>query len=60
MYFRLNVDGGHPVYRECYELYHQMWLLWPKKCPYYLNGELDKAVMRHLNTIGGHPNLVIQ
>jgi hypothetical protein len=20
MYFRLNVGGGHPVYRECYEL----------------------------------------
>jgi hypothetical protein len=26
-YFRLNIDGGSPVYRErvyCYELYHQM------------------------------------
>lgn len=44
-YFRLNIDGGNPVYRErvyCYELYHQMRLLWPVAGPYLLNGEVDK------------------
>jgi hypothetical protein len=38
-----------PIYRErvyCYELYHQMRLLWPIKTPYSLCGEVDKR---------GHP-----
>lgn len=46
-YFQIRIDGGDPVYRErvyCYELYHQMRCLWPEDSPYYLNGELDKAV----------------
>jgi hypothetical protein len=33
-YFRLPIAGGDPIYRErvyCYELYHQMRLLW--LCP---------------------------
>jgi hypothetical protein len=45
-YFCLPLHGGDPVYRErvyCYELYHQMRLLWPEESPYRLNGEVDKA-----------------
>ena len=44
-YFLLRVDGADPVYRErvyCYELYHQMRRLRPKKCDFVLNGEVDK------------------
>ena len=44
-YFLLPVHGAPSVYRErvyCYELYHQMRLLWPGDCPYRLNGEVDK------------------
>jgi hypothetical protein len=44
-YFLLPVYGGPSVYRErvyCYELYHQIRLLWPGDCPYRLNGEVDK------------------
>jgi hypothetical protein len=54
-YFRLNIDGGDPVYRErvyCYELYHQMRMLWPPNCPYYLNGEIDKAAHPVLTQLG--------
>jgi hypothetical protein len=32
-YFLLPIEGADPVNRErvyCYELYHQMRLLWPK------------------------------
>ncbi len=52
-FFKLPIDGGDPVFRErvyCYELYHQMRLLWPPKerCPHVLNGEVDKQ---------GHPIL---
>jgi hypothetical protein len=44
-YFLLPIHGAPSVYRErvyCYELYHQMRLLWPRDCPYRLNGEVDK------------------
>jgi hypothetical protein len=46
-YFHLKIDGGQPVYRErvyCYELYHQMRVLWPPECQFSLNlnGEVDK------------------
>jgi len=44
-YFRLPVVGGAVVFRErvyCYELYHQLRLLWPKDCGFRLNGEVDK------------------
>lgn len=44
-YFALPIHGSDPVYRErvyCYELYHQMRLLWPDDCPLFLNGEVDK------------------
>jgi hypothetical protein len=47
MYFHLHIDGGDaPIFRErvyCYELYHQMRLLWPKTTKYFLNGEVDKS-----------------
>lgn len=64
-YFRLSIDGGDPVYRErvyCYELYHQMRLLWPKKTPFYLNGEVDKAAHPILKKLGADyakPDLLI-
>ncbi len=44
-YFHLPICGGEPAWRErvyCYELYHQMRLLWPQNCPLILTGELDK------------------
>jgi hypothetical protein len=64
-YFRLSVDGGDPVYRErvyCYELYHQMRLLWPANTPYCLNGEVDKAahpILRTLNADHAKPDLLV-
>lgn len=51
VYFHLPIHGGAPTRRErvyCYELYHQMRLLWPREEHYVLNGELDKR---------GHPAL---
>jgi hypothetical protein len=54
-YFRLNIDGGDSVYRErvyCYELYHQMRLRWPVGCPFYLNGEIDKAAHPIMTELG--------
>lgn len=50
-YFLLPIDGGDPVYRErvyCYELYHQMRLLWRDEFGYTLGGEVDKS---------GHPKI---
>jgi hypothetical protein len=64
-YFRLAIDGGDPVYRErvyCYELYHQMRLRWPQNCPFYLNGEIDKAAHPILSNLGAgqaKPDLLI-
>jgi hypothetical protein len=64
-YFHLNVDGGDPVYRErvyCYELYHQMRMLWPEGTPFYLNGEIDKAAHPILTELGAgyaKPDLLI-
>lgn len=49
-YFHLPIDGSEdPIYRErvyCYELYHQLRILWPKNSKFLLGGEVDKA---------GHP-----
>lgn len=64
-YFHLNIDGGDPKYRErvyCYELYHQMRLLWPAGTPYYLNGEVDKASHPILSQLGADyakPDLLV-
>jgi hypothetical protein len=64
-YFRVHLDGGDPVYRErvyCYELYHQMRLLWPANTLYRLNGELDKAahpILRTLNADHAKPDLLV-
>jgi hypothetical protein len=44
-YFQLPIVGGSAVFRErvyCYELYHQLRLLWPRDSGYRLNGEVDK------------------
>ncbi|HFQ5589672.1 TPA: hypothetical protein ACGUM0_004439 [Vibrio vulnificus] len=54
-YIRLRIDGGDPVYRErvyCYELYHQMRMVWPTNSEYYLNGEIDKAAHPILRELG--------
>jgi hypothetical protein len=64
-YFRLQVDGGDPVYRErvyCYELYHQMRVQWPRHSEYYLNGEIDKAahpILMELGAAGAKPDLLV-
>lgn len=64
-YFRLQIDGSGPIYRErvyCYEFYHQMRLLWPKKTEFYLNGEIDKSAHPILDKLGAahvKPDLLI-
>jgi hypothetical protein len=56
-YFLLPIHGAPPVYRErvyCYELYHQMRLLWPPG-PYRLTmarwtrGHIPMPVLRMMN-----------
>ena len=58
-YFLLPIHGDAPVYRErvyCYELYHQMRLLWPHDSPYRLNGEVDKKAHPHFQKLNaGEP-----
>jgi|SRR3954453_17295383 hypothetical protein len=64
-YFILCVNGGQPVYRErvyCYELYHQMRRRWPDSCPFWLNGEVDKAAHPTLTELGARgfkPDLLV-
>jgi len=49
-FYHLPVAGKEdPIYRErvyCYELYHQLRLIWPPETKYTLSGEVDKS---------GHP-----
>lgn len=64
-YFLLSIHGGLPVYRErvyCYELYHQMRKRWPDGCPFWLNGEVDKAAhpkLMELGADGFKPDLLV-
>lgn len=64
-YFHLQIDGGDPIYRErvyCYELYHQMRLLWPGATEFYLNGEIDKSahpILRELGADHVKPDLLV-
>jgi hypothetical protein len=64
-YFRLNIDGGDPIYRErvyCYELYHQMRCRWPGDTEFYLNGEIDKAahpILQQLGAAHAKPDLLV-
>lgn len=54
-YFMLKIDGSSPIYRErvyCYELYHQMRVLWPEDTEFYLNAEVDKAAHPILGELG--------
>lgn len=54
-YFQLAIHGGPPIYRErvyCYELYHQMRRIWPERCPFWLNGEIDKRAHPILAQLG--------
>ncbi len=66
MYFHLRIDGGDaPIFRErvyCYELYHQMRLLWPKTTKFFLNGEVDKAahpILRKLDADKAKPDFLV-
>jgi len=65
-YFQLPVAGQEdPVYRErvyCYELYHQLRLLWPKDLMYVLSGEVDKSghpLIRHSVLDNTKPDFLI-
>jgi len=64
-YFHVQIDGGDNVYRErvyCYELYHQLRILWPVETDFYLNGELDKSahpILRELGADYAKPDLLI-
>jgi hypothetical protein len=64
-YFRLNIDGGDPVFRErvyCYELYHQMRMKWPDECMFVLNGEVDKSahpILRGIGAANAKPDLLV-
>lgn len=52
-FFMLPIAGQAAAYRErvyCYELYHQMRLIWPEG-PYTLNGEVDKSGHRQLREV---------
>lgn len=62
-YFLLPIHGAPSVYRErvyCYELYHQIRLLWPRDCPYCLNGEVDKRAHPYFQDSGApKPDLLV-
>jgi hypothetical protein len=64
-YFLLPIHGADPVYRErvyCYELYHQMRLLWPANSSYRLNGEVDKSAHPYFQELGAgkpKPDLLV-
>lgn len=64
-YFRLPVAGGPAIYRErvyCYELYHQLRLLWPDPSDFALNGEIDKSahpVLTGLGVNGRKPDFLV-
>ena len=64
-YFRLDIEGDAPVYRErvyCYELYHQVRLRWPPSCRHVLNGEVDKKghhLLKALKMDGFKPDFLI-
>jgi hypothetical protein len=65
-YFQLPVAGQEdPVYRErvyCYELYHQLRLLWPNDSKYVLSGEVDKSghpLIRHNGLDNTKPDFLV-
>ncbi|WP_104046349.1 methionyl-tRNA formyltransferase-like protein [Vibrio jasicida] len=64
-YFQLSIDGGSPIYRErvyCYELYHQMRVLWDESSEFILNGEVDKSahpILRALKTDHVKPDFLV-
>jgi hypothetical protein len=64
-YFELPIDGGPSVLRErvyCYELYHQMRVLWPATSEFKLNGEIDKQahpILTQLGAAGAKPDFLI-
>ena len=64
-YFHLSLAGANPVYRErvyCYELYHQLRVVWPDNSHYRLNGEVDKAAHPILKFMGvgrAKPDLLV-
>ena len=51
----VDMAGGRSAYRErvyCYELYHQLRMIWPERSHYILNGELDKRSHPIFQAIG--------
>jgi len=64
-YFNLPIYDGSAVWRErvyCYELYHQMRLLWPEGCECILTGEVNKSAHPLLKKLGAGtkvPDLLI-
>jgi hypothetical protein len=65
-YFQLPIDGlEDPIYRErvyCYELYHQLRLIWPQDENYELSGEIDKSghpLIRGNNLDNVKPDLLV-
>ncbi len=64
-YFLLPIHGGPAIYRErvyCYELYHQLRLLWPANSRYSLGGEVDKRshpVLMKLGADRSIPDLLV-
>lgn len=61
-YFLLPIAGAGPKYRErvyCYELYHQMRLLWPRPTKLQLNGEVDKVAHPILKECRAKPDLLV-
>lgn len=65
LYFHFPIHGGPPVFRErvyCYELYHQLRMIWPTESEFTLNGEVDKRghpILRDLGARLSIPDLLV-
>ena len=61
-YFELPIVGEAVVYRErvyCYELYHPLRCLWPKKSEWVLNGEVDKRNHPYFKDCAPKPDFLV-
>lgn len=64
IHFPLAAPQPRTIFRErvyCYELYHQLRMLWPEGTPFMLNGEVDKSGHPHRRMAGLNvsPDLLI-
>lgn len=53
-YFNIPLYKGEYISRErvyCYELYHQLRLIWPEESKFILHGELDKVAHPYLSSL---------